>query len=139
VVVRALARIYDLGVHPDWWKLAPMPPETWRRVDALLAERDPWCRGVVILGLLASVEQLAAAFREAAQARSCRGFVVGRTIAQVPARAWLAGELDDAGLVRQVVANFAALVRAWRDARAARAERRGGGPCEAGGGAACSV
>jgi 5-dehydro-2-deoxygluconokinase len=122
VVIRGLARIYDLGVHPDWWKLAPMPRETWRRVDALLAERDPWCRGVVILGLLASVEQLAAAFREAAQARSCRGFVVGRTIAQEPARAWLAGELDDAGLVRQVVANFAALVRAWRDARASRAE-----------------
>jgi 5-dehydro-2-deoxygluconokinase len=122
VVVRALERIYALGVYPEWWKLAPMSRETWRRVDALLAERDPHCRGVVILGLMASVEQLAVAFRDAAQARSCRGFVVGRTISHQPARAWLAGELGDAGLVSQVVTNFAALVRAWRDARDARAE-----------------
>ena len=121
-VVRALERIYNLGIHPEWWKLAPMPRETWRRVDALLAERDPYCRGVVILGLKASVEQLAAAFRDAAGARSCRGFVVGRTISHEPARAWLAGRIDDGGLVSQVVANFAALVRAWRDARGAREE-----------------
>ena len=93
-------------------------------MDALIAERDPWCRGVVILGLKASVEQLAVAFRDAAGSRSCRGFVVGRTIAHEPARAWLAGEIDDAALVAQVLANFAALARAWRDARGGR----GGGP-----------
>jgi 5-dehydro-2-deoxygluconokinase len=119
-VVRALKRVYNLGIHPEWWKLAPMSRESWRRVDALVAERDPYCRGVVILGLKASVEQLAAAFRDAAGARSCRGFVVGRTISHEPARAWLAGRIDDGGLVSQVVANFAALVRAWRDARGSR-------------------
>jgi 5-dehydro-2-deoxygluconokinase len=116
-VIRALRRLYDLGITPEWWKLAPLSREAWGRVDALLAERDPWCRGVVILGLEATVENLAVAFRDAAGARSCRGFVVGRTISHEPARAWLAGELDDAGLIAQVVANFAALVRAWRDAR----------------------
>jgi len=119
-VLRVLKRIYNLGIHPEWWKLAPMSRESWRRVDALLAERDPYCRGVVILGLKASLEQLAAAFRDAAGSRSCRGFVVGRTISDEPARAWLAGRTDDGGLVTQVVANFAALVRAWRDARGAR-------------------
>ena len=122
VVVRALRRLYNLGLHPEWWKLAPLSREGWRRVDALLRERDPDCRGVVILGLKASVEQLAAAFRDAAGSQSCRGFVVGRTISHEPARAWLAGETDDAGLSRKVLANFAALVRAWRDARGARAE-----------------
>jgi len=121
-VLRALRRLYDLGIYPEWWKLAPMSREAWGRVDALLAERDPFCRGVVILGLKASVENLAVAFRDAARAKSCRGFVVGRTISHEPARAWLTGSLDDAGLISQVVANFAALVRAWRDARGARAE-----------------
>ena len=118
-VLRALRRIYNLGIHPEWWKLAPMSRETWQRLDALLAERDPFCRGVVILGLKASVEQLAVAFRDAAGARTCRGFVVGRTIWQAPARAWLAGEIDDGALVSRVLANLAALARAWRDARGA--------------------
>ena len=116
-VVRALRRIYNLGIYPEWWKLAPMSRETWGRIDALLAERDPFCRGVVILGLKASVEQLAVAFRDGAGARSCRGFVVGRTIWQAPARAWLAGEIDDAALMSRVLSNLAALARAWRDAR----------------------
>ena len=115
--VRALRRIYNLGIHPEWWKLAPMSKETWQRVDTLIAERDPYCRGVVILGLQASVEQLAVAFRDAALARTCRGFVVGRTIAHAPARAWLSGEIDDPTLVARVLSNFAALARAWRDAR----------------------
>lgn len=120
--VRALRRIYNLGIHPEWWKLAPMSRETWQRVDALVADRDPWCRGVVILGLKASVEQLAVAFGDAAGARTCRGFVVGRTISHEPARAWLAGEIDDAALVAQVLSNFGALARAWRDARGGRGE-----------------
>jgi 5-dehydro-2-deoxygluconokinase len=121
-VVRALKRLYNIGIYPEWWKLAPMSRETWQRVDELIVDRDPHCRGVVILGLKASVAQLAAAFRDAAGARTCRGFVVGRTISQEPARAWLSGQIDDATLVEQVVANFAALVRAWRDARGARGE-----------------
>ena len=121
-IVRALKRLYNVGIYPEWWKLAPMSRETWAEVDALIAERDPWCRGVVILGKNATLDQLAAAFRDAAGARSCRGFVVGRTLSQGPARAWLAGEIDDAGLVAQVRQNFEALIRLWREARGVRGE-----------------
>lgn len=119
-VLRAMKRLYNVGVFPEWWKLAPMPAAAWRAVDALLAERDPWCRGVVILGQNASLDELAAAFREAAAARSCRGFVVGRTIWEAPSRAWLAGQVDDAGFVERVRGNFQALVELWRAARGGR-------------------
>ncbi len=119
---RTLKRLYNIGIFPEWWKLAPMPTESWRLVDQLLAERDPFCRGVVILGLNASLEELAAGFREAASARSCRGFVVGRTIFQDPSREWLAGRIDDATLVARIRANFEALIRVWREARGTREE-----------------
>lgn len=121
-LVRSLRRLYNIGIQPEWWKLAPMPAETWRQVDQLLAERDPHCRGVVILGLNASVEELAAGFREAAAAKSCRGFVVGRTIFQEPSRDWLAWRIDDATLVARIRANFEALIRVWREARGTRKE-----------------
>lgn len=121
-VVRSLKRLYNIGIFPDWWKLAPMPPETWQQVDDLIAERDPWCRGVVLLGLNASLEELAAGFRQAAAARTCRGFVVGRTIFQEPSREWLAGRIDDGELVARVRSNFETLIRVWREARPARAE-----------------
>ncbi len=64
-VLRALKRLYNLGIYPEWWKLPPMSPAQWQAIDALLAERDPHCRGVVLLGLNASGETMAAAFRDA--------------------------------------------------------------------------
>ena len=123
-VYRALKRFYNLGVYPEWWKLEPMAPAEWRAIDALIAERDPYCRGVVLLGLNAPFERLAAAFGDAAASTTCRGFAVGRTIFHEPARAWLAGEIDDTALVERVRASFEKLIGAWRDARGEKARER---------------
>ena len=120
ILVRALTRLYNLGIYPEWWKLPPLPAAGWREIDALLSQRDPWCRGVVILGLEASMAALGAAFREAASSRSCRGFVVGRTLSALPCRDWLSGRIDDGTLVMRVRENFKTLVRAWQQARSAR-------------------
>jgi 5-dehydro-2-deoxygluconokinase len=72
---------------------------------------------VLLLGLEASVDELAAAFRDARASRSCRGFLVGRTIFREPSEAWLAGRIDDDTLVARVRATFEALVAAWKRAR----------------------
>jgi 5-dehydro-2-deoxygluconokinase len=122
-IVRAMKRLYNIGIHPEWWKLESLAPSQWRAVDALIAERDPYCRGVVLLGLNASMAELAASFRHAAASVSCRGFVVGRTIFQEPGRRWLAGEIDDRELVAATRANFESLVSLWRHARGGRTEQ----------------
>ena len=120
-LLRALKRFYNLGICPEWWKLQPMTAEQWRAVDALIAERDSYCRGVVLLGLNTTISRLAAGFREARESRTCRGFAVGRTIFLEPSRQWLAGKIDDETLVRRVRAMYEVLIRAWRDARAPEA------------------
>ncbi len=94
-----------------------MPSERWQAIDALIAERDPYCRGVVLLGLNAPVATLAEGFRDAAASTQCRGFMVGRTIFGEPTRAWMAGEIDDATLKSQVRATFETLIDYWRAAR----------------------
>lgn len=116
-VFRALKRLYNLGIQPEWWKLAPLAAEQWQAIDALIAERDPYCRGVVLLGLSAGVEALSEGFRAAAASKTCKGFTVGRTIFHEPSRAWLAGEIADDALVAQVRATFETLIKAWRSAR----------------------
>jgi 5-dehydro-2-deoxygluconokinase len=117
-VYRALKRLYNLGIQPEWWKLAPMTAVQWQAIDALIAERDPYCRGVVLLGLSAGVEQLAEGFRAAAASTACKGFTVGRTIFHEPSRAWLAGEIGDDALIANVRERFETLIGAWRAARA---------------------
>ena len=116
-VYRALKRLYNLGIHPEWWKLEPMSPAQWEKVDALIAERDPHCRGVLLLGLNAHLDTLAQGFRDARVSRTCKGFAVGRTIFNAPAQAWLEGAIDDAELTKRVRANYEALIHAWRSAK----------------------
>ena len=119
-VLRALKRLYNLGIYPEWWKLEPMSEGEWRAVDALIAERDAHCRGVLILGLNASPPEFARHFCDAASSVHCRGFAVGRTIFLEPSRAWLAGEIDDERLKREVRERFETLIRVWCEARGAR-------------------
>jgi 5-dehydro-2-deoxygluconokinase len=118
-VYRALKRLYNLNVFPEWWKLEPMEPSQWEAIDALIAERDPYCRGVVLLGLNANIDTLAKGFRDARGSATCRGFAVGRTVFQEPATKWFAGAIDDAALKAAIGANLEALVDAWRNARVA--------------------
>ncbi len=117
VLLRAMKRLYNLGVFPEWWKLPPPQAAEWPAIDALIDERDPYCRGVVLLGLSAPIADLARGFADAAESRSCRGFAVGRTIFHEPARAWLAGTFDDGELVGGVRKNYEALIDAWTQAR----------------------
>jgi 5-dehydro-2-deoxygluconokinase len=118
VIVRSLKRLYNLGIYPAWWKIETQSAKVWEQLDALIQERDPYCRGVVLLGLNAPAETLAAGFREASKSTTCRGFAVGRTIFHEPSRAWLEGEIDDAGLISRVQSTFGFLIESWRDARA---------------------
>ena len=116
-VLRAVKRLYNLGIYPEWWKLESLSASQWQVIDALVQERDPYCRGVVLLGLNASIDKLAASFEEARHSTTCRGFMVGRTIFQEPSRRWLAGQIDDATLISQVRANFEQLVHLWQRTR----------------------
>jgi len=116
-VLRAMKRIYNLGLRPEWWKLKPLPAKDWTAIDALLAERDPYCRGVVLLGLNAPFAELAEGFTAAAQSASCRGFAVGRSLFLEPSRAWLSNEIDDDTLVERASQQFATLIALWQQSR----------------------
>jgi 5-dehydro-2-deoxygluconokinase len=112
-VLRAVKRFYNLGVKPEWWKLAPMQARGWSALAALVAERDPHCRGAVILGLNQPLQVLADSFILATNP-IVKGFMVGRTLWASASLRWLRREIDDAALVTEVAQNFACLVDAWR-------------------------
>lgn len=105
---------YEIGLKPEWWKLGAMSAANWWELDSLVREHDTYCRGAVLLGLAQPVEQLVAAFRQAS-APIVKGFMVGRSVWQAPARSWLAGTLDDAGFRAEAAREFRSLIRGWRD------------------------
>ena len=113
-VARVIARLYAVGIRPDWWKLEGQPSAAaWAGVAATIREHDPRCRGVMLLGLDAPSDALRDQFRLAADCDLVRGFAVGRTIFGEPARAWLGGKLDDRDVVARMAERFAGLVDGW--------------------------
>jgi 5-dehydro-2-deoxygluconokinase len=112
-----LRHFYQLGIKPDWWKLPPLSAENWQQIGALIDANDPFCRGVLILGLDSPEETLKAGFAAAADARWVKGFAVGRTIFGQPSRRWLLGELDDVALIEQVKQKYLTLIGFWRQYR----------------------
>jgi 5-dehydro-2-deoxygluconokinase len=112
-VLRSITRFYNIGVKPEWWKIAPMQVQGWADLQALVAERDPHCRGAVILGLNQPLQVLADSFA-AATNPIVKGFMVGRTLWATASLSWLKNEIDDEAFVKQVAQNYAILVDAWR-------------------------
>jgi 5-dehydro-2-deoxygluconokinase len=114
-----IQRFYDLGVYPDWWKLEPMKTDAaWKNACAAITRNDPHTRGIVVLGLEAPTDELAASFAVAARHDLVKGFAVGRTIFADAARAWLGGAITDREAVEDMAAKYQRLCRIWDEARA---------------------
>jgi 5-dehydro-2-deoxygluconokinase len=115
---RALNECYAAGLRPDWWKLpAPQSDAAWKEISGLITKNDPFCRGVILLGMEASEDTLERGFALAARHPVCKGFAVGRTIFMDAARLWFAGRISDEEVGARVAGNYSRLIEAWRKAR----------------------
>ena len=110
---RALQRFYNLGVRPAWWKLEPPSADAWPAIEAVIDANDPYCNGVLLLGLDAPEGQLRAAFATGARFRRCRGFAVGRSIFGAAARDWMQGRIGDDDVVEDVARRYTRLIDSW--------------------------
>jgi 5-dehydro-2-deoxygluconokinase len=113
-ISRALTELYDLGIKPDWWKLEPQhSTAAWKNIEKVIGDNDPWCRGIVLLGLEAPAEQLEKAFAATAVAPLVKGFAVGRTIFAHAAQQWLSGQMNDEAAIADMAGRFEELTKAW--------------------------
>ncbi|CAL4870070.1 5-dehydro-2-deoxygluconokinase (plasmid) [Asticcacaulis sp. MM231] len=117
-VARAMRRLYEIGIKPDWWKLEPAVSQVaWDNISAVIQDCDPLCHGVVLLGLSAPSESLVEAFRVAAAYPCIKGFAIGRTIFHDVAVEWFRDRLSDEQAIAAMAQKLSNLVHAWRTAR----------------------
>ena len=113
-----IQQFYNAGVYPDWWKLEPFKTDAaWKNAVDAIERNDPRTRGIVVLGLDAPEEELAASFALAAKQPLVKGFAVGRTIFGDAARAWLQGNITDGEAVAEMAENYQRLCGIWDAAR----------------------
>lgn len=109
-----IARIYQLGICPDWWKLEPNhSTEYWQRICDVINKEDLFCRGIVLLSLNAPKSKLIQSFRVAKKFELIKGFAVGRTVFDGVAKKWFVGDLTDQDAVTELRARFQSLCDAW--------------------------
>lgn len=115
-LARALRRLYNLGIRPDWWKLGAQSADGWSALSDVISDCDPHCKGVVILGLGADAQTLDRGLQVAAPFPVCRGFAVGRSIFADAAAQWFAGEIGDDDARAGILARYAATIDTWCNA-----------------------
>jgi 5-dehydro-2-deoxygluconokinase len=124
---RVLSRLYQLGIHPDWWALEPQAPgSAWESCARVIGACDPYCRGVLV-ALRTTVGQEAPLLAAAAASPIVRGFIAGGSIIADVAPAWLSGQMSAEALTAGIAARFRVLVETWLAARDPRLERAEGG------------
>lgn len=119
-VVRSMDALYALGIRPDWWKLPSLPADAMQAASESIDRHAPHCRGIVILGLDAPIDELGQGFRMFAGQERVKGFAVGRSIFSEPARAWLSGTIDSAGFIAAAADNYSRVIDLWDGAMTSR-------------------
>jgi len=117
-VANLIQRFYGRGVYPDWWKLEPSASTSaWQSICNAIEQNDPYCRGIVVLGLNATEAELAASFDVAARFDLVKGFAVGRSIFGETASAWMLGESTDDEAIAEMAKRFESLCAIWDRSR----------------------
>jgi 5-dehydro-2-deoxygluconokinase len=126
---RALARLYELGIRPDWWVLEPQRRGTsWESCARVIGASDPYCRGILV-ALRAPAAQQLPLVAAAATSAAVRGFIAGGSIIDDVAPAWLAGQKSAESVIAEISERFRTLVEAWSAARDPRLDRADGSRC----------
>ena len=120
----AMKRFYHLDVRPDWWKLPPQSKANWQAITDIIQHHDKHCRGVVMLGLDAPMNELKEGFVNSAGFDICKGFAVGRSIFSEPSREWLANRYSDQQFIDAIVSNYLELVSYWKERHTAQSQQQ---------------
>jgi len=112
-----IKRFYDIEIKPDWWKLPSLKDNSWKQVSSIINTHDPYCQGVLLLGLSAPIDNVIESCGVAAKYNICRGFTVGRTIFYEPTELWMQKKINDDELVDSVSKNYIELIEAWKKYR----------------------
>lgn len=113
-VADIMTRFYDIGVKPDWWKIEPgMSDSYWNNIGKVIDDNDPYCQGIIMLGLDGDIDDISQSIRISSQHKWVKGFAVGRTFFGKTAKSWFAGKTNDDDAIREMRIAYRKLLDVW--------------------------
>jgi 5-dehydro-2-deoxygluconokinase len=115
-IASVMQHLYEIGIMPDWWKIeCPSCDTEWQQMTRVISECDAECRGVILLGKGAPLDELRESLQSARKHSICKGFAVGRSIFQGPVDSWFRGTCSDVECCEMIERNFVSLIEAWEN------------------------
>ena len=91
-IAAVMRHLYDIGLFPDWWKIECPPRDAeWDDLSEVISDRDPECRGVILLGKGVPLDELRESFRSRPQTQSLQGICGGPLHLSGPHRSLVQG------------------------------------------------
>jgi 5-dehydro-2-deoxygluconokinase len=114
LIAQSVEALYGAGLFPTWWKLPALESvEQWREIERIIRKHDPYCAGVIVLGLDQPLAELAQKLKFAKDSGIGVGFAIGRSIWRRPAEQWFAKKIDDQQAIMQIETALKSVVSSW--------------------------
>ena len=114
LVAQSVEHLYRVGLLPTWWKLPALESlEHWREIARIVRKCDPYCAGVIVLGLDQPLAELTPKLQFAKDSGIGVGFAIGRSIWRQPAEQWFAKKLSDQEAINLIEREFRIVLSKW--------------------------
>ncbi|MGE3318913.1 MAG: PfkB family carbohydrate kinase [Candidatus Berkiella sp.] len=111
-----MQRFYELGIYPDYWQMSlPRDQRTWENIYTTIQDGAPFCQGIFINAISASLDQLPTLIEIAGKEKLCLGLVTGRALFQNTVEQWFAKKIDDPMLVESLSDNLRNMAALWNE------------------------
>jgi 5-dehydro-2-deoxygluconokinase len=114
LVAQSVEALYRAGLFPTWWKLPALDSaDEWKRIASTVRKGDPYCAGVIVLGLDQPLDELTPKLKLAKESGIGVGFAIGRSIWRKPAEQWFAKKISDQETINLIEREFKGVLSAW--------------------------
>ena len=113
-IAQSVEALYHAGLFPTWWKLPALENAAhWDEVARVVRKYDPYCAGVIVLGLDQPLAELTPKLALAKNSGIGVGFAIGRSIWRRPAEQWFAKKFKDQDAIEMIEREFSLVLAAW--------------------------
>ena len=114
-LLKVIESIYENEIYPDFWKLECQSSKSnWSLVENLIKQKDPYCRGILLLGLSAPIEEILDSIKIANEIPMIKGFAIGRTIFSEVAKDWFSRNCNDELAISKMLSIYKQFIQAWK-------------------------
>ncbi len=114
-LLEIMGRVYELGLKPDWWKLAPKNQLTWQKIISLVETRDEHCQGILLSSTDEPPSKLLQKIVLVKKFPLVKGVVVGENIFLGPIKDFYKKKINEEEAKNKIKRSYKNVIEFWKE------------------------